>query len=176
MSRLQPTTHDHVIGAGDRAAITLVTYGDYECPHTARGVLVVAKLLEQLGDRLRYVFRNFPLTDKHRHALAAACAAEAADRQGRFWDMHHTLFRHQHALGQAALLGHAAALGLDGGRFARDLVDAAVTQHVLDDQAGGEALGVRSTPTFFVNGMKYDGPVDGIRALVEDVASEVGAP
>ncbi len=176
MSRLQPTAHDHVIGAGDRARITLVTYGDYQCPHSARGVLLVAWLLQELGDGLRYLYRNFPLEDVHRDALAAARAAEAADRQGHFWDMHATLFRHQHALDERALHGYAATLGLDGDRFAHDLADPATLRRVLADRAGGEALGVRSTPTFFVNGMKYDGPVDGIRALVEDVAAEVRQP
>jgi protein-disulfide isomerase len=173
---LQPTTHDHVIGAGDRAAVTLVTYGDYECPFTARGVQLTSLLLDELGDGLRYLFRHFPLTDKHPHALAAACAAEAAARQNRFWEMHAMLIRHQRALGEQALFAYAAELRLDRARFARDLVDPEVARHVLADHAGGEAMGVRSTPTFFVNGMKYDGPVDGIRALVEEVANAVGAP
>jgi protein-disulfide isomerase len=171
MSPLQPTEQDHVIGGDDRAAITLVVYGDYQCPYTARSVLLVAQLLDRLGDRLRYVFRNFPLLDMHPDALAAARAAEAADRQGRFWDMHALLFGHQQALDELALHRHAAQLGLDEAQFARDFADAGCERRVLADRAGGEALGVGSTPTFFVNGMKYDGPVDGIVPLVEDVAT-----
>ncbi|SOC53370.1 Na+/H+ antiporter NhaA [Blastococcus aggregatus] len=148
---------DHVRGPLD-APLALVEYGDVECPFCGRATGVVGELRRRFGDELRYVFRHLPLVDVHPHAELAAEAAEAAGAQGAFWAMHDRLFAHQDRLGAADLLEHAAALGLDLERFARELGEATHAAHVRDDVASAEASGVRGTPTFFVNGVRHDGP------------------
>lgn len=168
MARLVLEPADHIIGSAATATVQLVTYGDYQCPFTARGIALVDELLARYGGALVYAFRHFPLSHLHPDALRAACAAEAADFQGRFWDMHKKLFRHQYALDGAAVRGYAAELGLDVQRFVRELGETATEWRVLEDRASGAALGVRSTPTFFVDGARYAGPVDGIVALVDE--------
>jgi formate-nitrite transporter family protein len=157
-ARLTPpvSDRDHIQGPLD-APVTLVEYGDYECPHCGRAYPIVKAAQRQLGDRLRFVFRNFPLAEAHPHARRAAEAAEAAAAQGRFWRMHDMLFEHQHALEDAALLHYAEILQLDTERFARELRDGTYAQRVSDDVLGGARSGVNGTPTFFVNGVRYDG-------------------
>ena len=103
---------DHIQGP-DTATVTLVQYGDYECPYTRRSTWVVQAIQQQLGDQLRFVYRNFPLTEIHPHALHTAFAAEAADAQGKFWEMHNYIFHHQHTLEDADLEQFAGAVGLD---------------------------------------------------------------
>src|SRR5258706_3004201 len=110
---------DHIQGP-DTATVTLVEYGDYECPYTRRSTWVVQAIQQQLGDQLRFVYRNFPLTEIHPHALHTAFAAEAADAQGKFWEMHNYIFHHQHTLEDADLEQFAGAVGLDMQRFAQD--------------------------------------------------------
>ncbi len=152
-----PDTEDHVDGPPDAPA-TLVLYGDYECPFT-RGTHGVVRNLQRRGEiAFRYVFRHFPLTTLHPHALNAARAAEAVASAGRFWSMHDTLFAHQDALDDAALTAYAAAHGL-----AEETVRAAFEQGVHDpriarDIESGLASGVRGTPTVFVHGRRYTGP------------------
>ena len=150
---------DHVRGPVD-APLTLVEYGDFECPYCGRATGVVEELRERFGDRLRYVFRHVPLADVHEHAVLAAEAAEAAGAQGRFWEMHDRLFAHQDALGAADLLEHAAAVGLDVQRFSKDLGSGRFAARVRDDVASAQASGVGSTPTFFVGGRRHTGPYD----------------
>ncbi|WRL67237.1 DsbA family protein [Blastococcus brunescens] len=147
---------DHVRGPVD-APLTLVEYGDMECPFCGRATGVVSELRNRFGDDLRYVFRHLPLLEVHPHAQLAAEAVEAAGAQGRFWEMHDKLFAHQDALEAPDLLDHASALGLDLERFARELGDGTHAQHIRDDVAGGEASGVEGTPTFFVNGVRHTG-------------------
>ncbi|SFF05112.1 Na+/H+ antiporter NhaA [Blastococcus tunisiensis] len=147
---------DHVRGPVD-APLTVVEYGDMECPFCGRATGVVAELRDRFGDDLRYVFRHLPLVEVHPHAQLAAEAVEAAGAQGRFWEMHDRLFAHQDALEAPDLLDHAAALGLDLERFARELGDGTYAQRVRDDVAGAEAGGVEGTPTFFVNGVRHQG-------------------
>ena len=147
---------DHALGPAD-APVTLVGYGDYECPYCRSAFLVLRKLRPRLGDRVRYVFRNFPLEDVHSHARSAAEAAEAAASQGRFWEMHDRLFEHQRALGSANLLRHAAELGLDVARFESETQEHAHAGKVESDFGGGLESGVRGTPTFFVNGNRHWG-------------------
>jgi len=166
MPELDLSPIDHVLGTLEGATTTLVTYGDYQCPFTKRAVILTSELLDELGDGVLYVFRNFPLTHLHGDALGAARAAEAAEQQGRFWDMHLQLFRHQRALDEQSLAVYASELGLDVNRFARDFLDERSLARVRRDVLSGEALGVQSTPTFFVNGRLYDGPVDGIKVFV----------
>jgi predicted DsbA family dithiol-disulfide isomerase/CRP-like cAMP-binding protein len=148
---------DHLRGSAD-APLTLVEYGDMECPFCGRATGVVAELRARFGDELRYVFRHLPLPELHPNAQLAAEAAEAAGAQGAFWPMHDRLFAHQDELEGADLLNHAAALGLDLERFARELGDGTYGQRVRDDVAAAEASGVQGTPTFFVNGVRHEGP------------------
>ncbi len=156
---------DHVRGPVD-APLTLVEYGDMECPFCGRATGVVSELRARFGDDLRYVFRHLPLVELHPHAQLAAEAAEAAGAQGRFWEMHDKLFAHQDELEAPDLLDHASALGLDLQRFARELGDGTHAQRIRDDVAGAEASGVEGTPTFFVNGIRHTG-----RAGTEELAA-----
>jgi NhaA family Na+:H+ antiporter len=142
------------------APLTLVEYGDFECPFCSRSTGAVEELHARLGDRLRYVFRHAPLTDVHVHAQLAAEAAEAAGEQGRFWEMHDRLFASQDRLATTDLLDHAAALGLDVQRFARDLGSGRYTRRVQQDLDSAEGSGVTGIPTFFVNGRRHIGPHD----------------
>jgi protein-disulfide isomerase len=141
---------DHIRGPSD-ARVTLVEYGDFQCPYCGDAYPVVRKLLEELN-WLRFVFRHMPLTDLHPRSRAAAEASEAAAAQGRFWEMHDRLFQHQHELGDEDLRGHAAALGLDLERFDRELREGVHAARVEEDYRGGAGTGIPSTPMFFVNG------------------------
>jgi len=147
---------DHVRGP-DNAAITLVEYGDYECPHCGRAYPTVKAIQDQLGDKLRFVFRNFPLTQLHAHAELAAETAEAAAAQGKFWEMHGALFEHQRALELDHLVGYATKLGLDTKRIVQDLERHTYRARVEEDFVSGARSGVHGTPTFFINGVRFDG-------------------
>ena len=147
---------DHRQGP-DTAAVTLVQYGDYECPYTRRSTWVVQAIQQQLGDQLRFVYRNFPLTEIHPHALHAALAAEAADARGKFWEMHDYLFHHRHTLENADLAQFAEAIGLDTQQYARDMAEQRGLDRIEEDVESGERSGVQGTPTFFINGVLYLG-------------------
>ncbi|MFC4947599.1 Na+/H+ antiporter NhaA [Pseudonocardia sp. GCM10023141] len=175
-TRLDPPVdveRDHIRGPVD-APLTLVEFGDFECPFCGRATGVVEELRERFGDRLRYVFRHIPLEDVHPHAMLAAEAAEAAAAQGHFWAMHDRLFAHQDALSALDLLDHAAAVGLDVQRFSRDLGDARYARRVRDDAASAEASGVGSTPTFFVGGHRHTDPYDAETLAARLLASAGG--
>lgn len=150
---------DHIRGRPD-APLTLVEYGDFECPFCGEATGVVHELQRRYGDELRYVFRHLPLTDVHGYAELAALAAEAADEQGRFWEMHDVLFEHQGELQYEDLLGYAADIGLDVERFTRALESGYHADRIRDDVASAEASGARGTPTFFVGGVRHIGPYD----------------
>lgn len=139
------------------AELVLVQYGDYECPYTRRSLREVEGVRAELGEALRWVYRNFPLTEIHPHALRAAEAAEAAAAQGRFWDMHALLFARQKALEEENLHGYASDLGLDLEAFGHDLATGAHLGRIQTDLDGGVRSGVRGTPTFFANGVRHDG-------------------
>jgi len=148
---------DHSQGPAT-AAVTLVQYGDYECPYTRQSTWVVQALQQQLGDQFRFVFRNFPLTEIHPHALHAALSAEAAAAQGKFWPMHDYIFHHQHTLADADLAKFAEAVGLDRQQYARAMAEHRVLlARIEEDVASGERSGVQGTPTFFINGALYRG-------------------
>jgi len=149
---------DHVRGA-DQALVTLVEYGDYECPYCGQAEPVIRELLAGHGD-LRYVWRHLPLTDVHPHALLAAEGAEAAARQGSFWPMHDQLLAHQDALTADDLIRYAAQLGLDTGRFTADLSRHAGEAKITGDVDSADLSGVTGTPTFFVNGKRHRGAYD----------------
>jgi Na+/H+ antiporter NhaA len=157
---------DHVRGPVD-APLTLVEYGDFECPFCAKATGVARELRATLGDELRYVFRHLPLTDVHPHAELAARASEAAARQGRFWDLHDLLFTHQDELEYEDLVGYAADLELDVEQFVRDLEEDDVHDRVRADVASSESSGARGTPTFFVNGRRHTGPFDAATLAAE---------
>jgi protein-disulfide isomerase len=163
---------DHSAGPDD-APVTLVEYGDYECPYCGMAHPVVKRAQRELKNQLRFVFRNFPLAEAHPHARLAAQAAEAAGAQGKFWEMHDMLFEHQDALEVEDLVGYATALGLDTQKFTRDLADGTYAKRVRDDFRSGVKSGVNGTPTFFINGARYDGSWANedafIRALREAV-------
>ena len=149
---------DHIRGPVD-APVTVVEYGDFECPFCGRAEPVVRELLSEFGD-VRYVWRHLPLSDVHANAQAAAEAAEAADDQGAFWEMHDLLFAHQDALTPSDLVTYAAELGLDVERFATDLASHAGAARVADDVDSADLSGVSGTPTFFVNGRRHHGAYD----------------
>jgi len=150
---------DHVRGPED-APVTLVEYGDFECPHCGRAEPIVRDLLAGFGADVRFVFRHLPLTDVHEHAQLAAEASEAAAAQGRFWEMHDLLFRHQDALDFDGLVGYARDLGLDVDRFSDDLQSRRHALRVSRDVQSADQSGVAGTPTFFVNGMRHYGAYD----------------
>jgi Na+/H+ antiporter NhaA len=149
---------DHVRGPS-KAPVTVVEYGDFECPYCGQAEPAVRELLRDHGD-VRYVWRHLPLTDVHPHAQTAAEAAEAAAAQGAFWEMHDLLFDHQDALTVRDLLGYAGALGLDTERFFSDLSSHAGAERVRQDTDSADLSGVSGTPTFFVNGQRHYGAYD----------------
>jgi protein-disulfide isomerase len=155
---VDPAT-DHIRGPHD-APLTLVEFGEYECPFCARTTGVAAELRERFGDQIRYVFRHLPLVDVHPHAELAARAAVAAGNQGAFWEMHDLLFAHQDQLEPEDLARYASQLGLDVDRFVGDLEDEATADRVRVDVASAEASGARGTPTFFIGDRRHAGPHD----------------
>jgi protein-disulfide isomerase len=150
---------DHIQGPIN-AVITLVEYGDYECPFCGRAYPIVKALQQNLGDDLCFAFRNFPLANMHPHAEHAAEAAEAAGAQGKFWEMHDLLYENQEDLEDADLARYAADLGLDGDRFIREVVNSAHSKRIRGDFMSGVRSGVNGTPSFFVNGERHDGGYD----------------
>lgn len=147
---------DHFEGNAD-APITLVEFGDYQCPYCGQAYPIVKQLQAAFGGRLRFVFRNFPLAEIHRFATGAAEMAEAAALQDRFWPMHDMLFENQHALKPEQMIAHARQLDLDIERLRRDLESPGPGDRVRTDFASGVRSGVNGTPTFFVNGGRFDG-------------------
>ena len=159
---------DHVRGRPD-AAVTVVEYGDYECPYCAAARPVLAGLVDE--GRIRLVFRNFPLADVHPYALTAALAAEAAAAQGRFWEMHDLLFAHQRRLRDVDLSRYAAQLGLPPGSVVGDAAQP-YGDRVEADFASGLDSGVRGTPTLFLGDRQYTGPVErsALRSALRSLA------
>jgi protein-disulfide isomerase len=169
------SARDHSQGPLD-APVTLVEYGDFECPHCGRAYYIIKNVQAVLGDRLRFVFRHFPITTIHPHAQHAAEAAEAAGAQGRFWEMHDTLYENQGALDDANLIRYAETIGLDVRLFAAEMRTHKYAQRVREDFQSGIYSGVNGTPTFFINGVRYDYSWDAptlSAALLE--AAEVAA-
>ena len=161
---------DHVQGLED-APVTLVEYGDYECPYCRQVVPIVRDLQDRFGDRLRYVFRHFPLTTAHPHAQLAAEAAEAAGAQGKFWEMHYLLFEHPGPLDRAGLVRLAEELGLDTERFERDLAEHTHAGRVREDFLSGVRSGANGSPAFYLNDVRYDGAWD-----LDSLAAEIQKP
>jgi protein-disulfide isomerase len=156
---LPVSERDHVQGLAN-APVTLVEYGDYECPYTGRAYPIVKEIQQILGGQVRFVFRNFPLEEIHPHAEGAAEAAEAAGAQKMFWEMHDRLFEHQRALDVAHLTEYARQLGLDQARFESDLAEHRHEARVREDILSGVHSGVQGTPTFYINGRRHEGSYD----------------
>ena len=166
MSRLIPPLgpRDHTIGPA-KAPVTLVEYGDFECPHCGRAHPIVKTVLRTLGNDLRFAYRHFPLSRIHPHAEHAAEMAEAAGEQGKFWPMHDMLFENQGALEDEDLIAYAGALGIDPEWAAAALAEGLFADKVREDFASGVRSGVNGTPTFFINGVRYDGSWDAASLL-----------
>jgi protein-disulfide isomerase len=165
-SRLAPDIagRDHVRGTAG-APMRLLVYGDYECPYTRQALISVAHVRGELGDSFTYAFRNFPLTEIHPHALHAALAAEAADLQGKFWEMHDLLFQRQRALADDDLAAYAAEIGLDRDRFRADFADAKGLPRIDADVKSGVRNGVEGTPSLFINGNPHLDAYDPTRLI-----------
>jgi protein-disulfide isomerase len=164
---------DHSLGP-QNAPVTLVEYGDFQCPNCLEAVPVVDQILETVGDQLLYVWRQFPLTTTHPMAFRAAEASEAAAAQGKFWEMHDLIFEHQEELSEETLLRLAKELGLDMQQFRQDMQSRRFQPDVEEDFSTGVRSGVNGTPTFFVNGERYDGAwLDG--SLLETLRQTIAA-
>jgi protein-disulfide isomerase len=158
---------DHVQGSAD-APVTLLEYGDYECPYCGAAYPIVKEVQKRLGTGLRFVFRNFPLANMHPHATAAAEAAEVVGALGKFWEMHDTLYEHQRALGEADLVRYAVGLGVNQGKFATELRRPVYAERVREDFASGVRSGVNGTPTFYINGLRHNGSYE-LEELLEAI-------
>ncbi len=167
---------DHIQGPRE-AQVTLVQYGDYECPYCGAAYPIVREVQARMGERLRFVFRNFPITTSHPHAEQAAEAAEAAAAQGRFWEMHDLLYENQRRLRDRDLRAYAERLGLDLERFDQELAEHVHAARVHEDFLGGVRSGVNGTPTFYVNGVRHDDSYDleTLLARLERAAAEAPA-
>src|SRR6185369_11576197 len=168
------SARDHIQGR-DEAPLTLVEYADYQCPYCGSAHPVIKRLQKSLGRKLRFVFRNFPLTQSHPYALLAAQAAEAAALQGKFWDMHDLIFENQEQLEPEVLPVWAHKIGLDVDQFATAIKEGRVSKRIQEDYASGVESGVDGTPSFFINGSRYEDEddYDSLRAALLDAADTV---
>ena len=158
MAHLNPPAgaQDHAEGSAD-APVTLVEYGDYQCPYCGNAYPIVKRMQKLMGAKMRFVFRNFPLAEMHPFAMAAAEVAEAAALQGKFWQMHDRLYENQDALDPAGLKSHVLHLHLDLGKIEDAVRDGTVVARIKADFNGGVRSGVNGTPSFFINGQRFDG-------------------
>jgi protein-disulfide isomerase len=168
MLKVPITSEDHTQGPPE-AEVTLVEYGDYECPHCGRAFPIVQRVQAHFGERLRFVFRNFPLAEMHPHAEAAAEAAEFAGAHGKFWEMHDRLFENQERLSDQLSLWLARELDLSATALTQALETGEFEPRVRSDFAGGIRSGVNGTPTFFIDGRRHDGSFDyeGLIAAID---------
>ncbi len=166
---------DHIRGPED-AIVTLVEYGDFECPYCGRAEPTIRQLLTEFGQDVRYVWRHLPLNDVHTHAQLAAEASEAASAQGKFWEYYDALFEDQEALGIKDLIARAKRLGLDVERVTKDLREHRYAGRIADDVASADESGVSGTPTFFINGRRHQGPydIDSLSAAVRAAKTRAG--
>lgn len=160
---------DHIQGPAN-APLTLLEFGDYQCPYCGVAYPVVKRLQQTLGKKLCFVFRNFPLTQAHPYALAAAEAAEAAALQGKFWEMHDLIYENQESLEPDILPKWAAEAGLDLEKFGAAIRHGDVTKRIKEDRTSAISSGVNGTPCFFINGARYDDIPDyeSLRAALEE--------
>lgn len=179
MTRLVPPLgpKDHLRG-NPRAGTSLVEYGDYQCPYCGRAHFIVKKLLQVMSDQVRFAYRHFPLTQAHPRALRAAEAAEAAGSQGQFWPMYDLLFENQDALEEDDLIRYAGVIGLDVKAFADDLARHRDVDRIKRDFVSGARSGVNGTPTFFIDGFRFDGSwdLDSLVAALEAASRRRAQP
>jgi protein-disulfide isomerase len=163
---------DHIQGNPD-ASVTLVEYGDYECPHCGRAHPIIKLVQRRTGPLLRFVFRNFPLTEMHPHAEQAAEAAESAGARGKFWEMHDLIYEHQQdgpdALEVEALASYASMIRLNPVTLIQDIADHTYLPRIREDFMSGVRSGVNGTPTFFINGVRFDGDWTDVDSFVEAI-------
>jgi len=160
---------DHFEGKAD-APITLVEYGDYQCPHCGAAYPVIKKIQEAFPDQIKFVYRNFPLSESHPMAFSCAVATEAAALQGKFWEMHDIIFENQSGLSNEALFRMATKIGLDIEQFSNDIQKDTLSDKVEADFESGIRSGVNGTPSFFVNGTKFDGGAEDLFAMFSENA------
>jgi formate-nitrite transporter family protein len=165
---------DHTRGPGD-AAVILVEYGDFECEDCAAAYLMLMELLDEAGDQVCFIYRHFPMSQVHPNAQRAAEAAEAAASQESFWEMHDMLFANQDALDDDSLRNYAEKIGLDMERYDQEIDNELHADRVRDDFLSGVRSGVNGTPTFFINGERFDGPASkaGLLDAIENAAQHV---
>jgi protein-disulfide isomerase len=162
---------DHIQGRTS-APVTLIEYGDYECPYCGQAYPIIKKVQKQLGNKLCFVFRNFPLTEIHPHAEHAAEAAEAAAVQNRFWEMHDYIYEHQQALDDKHLEKYAEDLGLNLAKFSNEMSSHVHAGRIREDFLSGIHSGVNGTPTFYINGIRYNDSWD-LETLLERLRSAI---
>jgi protein-disulfide isomerase len=172
MSLKVPVGKDDHIQGDANAPVVLVEYGDYECPHCGHAYPIVKRIQKHFGKQMAFVFRNFPLNEIHPNAESAAETAEFAGAGGKFWEMHDAIFENQRSLGPEMLMSLAQKMGLDPQGLEGALEEGAFTQRVKSDFLGGVRSGVNGTPTFFINGERYNGSYDfeGISEGIEAAA------
>ncbi|MDB5038770.1 MAG: oxidoreductase [Bacteriovoracaceae bacterium] len=172
MAGLQPpvSEKDHIQG-NENAPVTLVEYGDYECPYCGMAYPMIKKVQRHFADDLRFVFRNFPLSESHPHAVQAAEATEAAGLRGKFWEMHDTLYENQDALETDDIFLYSERIGLKLDQFKKDLSNKDVILKVQSDFKSGVRSGVNGTPNYFINGFKYEG--DNLTEAITKILSVV---
>ena len=168
------TANDHIQGP-ENAAATLVEYGDYECPHCGRAYSIVKRIQKHFGKGLRFVFRNFPLSEMHPQAESAAETAEFAGAHAKFWEMHDGLYENQERLGGPLFLELAQELGLSATGLRQALEEGKYKDRVRADFSSGVRSGVNGTPTFFINGKRHDGSFD-YESLVRAIEEAVSGP
>ncbi|GGE66702.1 protein-disulfide isomerase [Pedobacter psychrotolerans] len=171
MSTLKPevSSKDHIEGS-DAASITIVEYGDYQCPHCAHAYPIIKEIEQTFGDQIRFVFRHFPLQESHEFAFQAALAAEAAALQDKFWEMHDAIYDNQYRLSEDLFQELAETIGLDIEQFEKDIQTDAVKQKVEDDFESGVRSGVNGTPSFYVNETKFDGGPEDLFEMLKESA------
>lgn len=170
-SQLKPAVNerDHLQGSAS-APIEIVEYGDFQCPHCGAAYPVIKKMQEVFGNQIKFIFRNFPLSESHQYAKIAALAAEAAGLQGKYWEMHDAIYENQDQLNDDLLYELAQTLGLDEQQFEKDVQSPELNEKVEADFEGGMRSGVSGTPSFFVNGQKFDGGAEDLYNMLKDSA------
>lgn len=173
--RIPVNNNDHILG-NPKAAITLLEYGDYQCPSCGIAYPIIKRLMKQFYGELRFVFRNFPLQEVHQFAMMAALAAEAAALQSHFWEMHDIIYENQDDLDYNSLLHYAEVLNLDLQRFTNDLQKPDLLMKIEKDFEGGVRSGVNATPTFFINENRVNNYFDSYESLEYSIKNILGAP
>lgn len=174
MSLYVPVSKKDNSQGNEKAPIVLIEYGDYECPHCGAAYPIVKQLQKHFGDDLLFIFRNFPLAEMHPHAITAAYVAEAAALQEKFWPVHDLIFEHQDALSTHHLIEYAESAGVDIAQLRKEIQTPAVTDKVEKDMEGGIRSGVNGTPTFFINGTRYEYDYDfeSMKSFLEKVPAK----